>query len=168
MTSVVSSKGNQWTQMNKTLEERFYEKIEPEPNSGCWLWIEHLTPKGYGAMSYQGKKKRAHRVSYQIHNGPIPADKMVLHKCDNRSCVNPTHLYLGTHSENMLDMVTRGRQNKPKGSSQGSSKLTEQEVKEIRQIYKDGEITCSELGDRFDVTAQNIWFIVNRRTWRHI
>lgn len=93
------------------LRERFASKYIPEPNSGCWLWTGALFLTGYPQISPDWKKPNAygHRVSYEIHKGPIPAGMLVCHKCDVRSCVNPDHLYLGTHADNNRDMHIRGR-----------------------------------------------------------
>ena len=79
-----------------------------EPNTGCWLW-DGRDIKGYGAVSVANKSKLAHRVSYEYHKGPIPDGMFVLHKCDMPLCINPEHLFLGTHAENMADMKRKGR-----------------------------------------------------------
>lgn len=91
-----------------TLEERFHDKYIPEPNSGCWLWIANANRTGYGCLS-DSKQRLAHRISWEIHRGPIPEGLYVLHKCDVPICVNPEHLFLGTHQDNMDDMVRKGR-----------------------------------------------------------
>jgi HNH endonuclease len=108
----------------RPIEERFYEKIEKMP-SGCWHWTGALHKFGYGMMSDWPKVKRAHRVSYEIHCGPIPDGLLVRHKCDNKICVNPDHLELGTKRDNARDAVERG-QFKPK------RKLTDKQIREIR------------------------------------
>lgn len=91
------------------LSERFYKKISPDPNSGCWLWIGAAFNHGYGQMRINGKIKSAHRASWEIHNGDIPNDLFVCHKCDVKLCVNPDHLFLGTNSDNMKDMNDKKR-----------------------------------------------------------
>lgn len=89
------------------IKEHFLSKIEPEPNSGCWLWTGYC--QRYGFFKWNGKQTHAHRVSYEIHCGKIPTGMEVCHKCDVPSCVNPDHLFLGSHDDNMKDMVRKGR-----------------------------------------------------------
>ena len=94
--------------------ERFMDKIEFEPTSGCWLWDGPINYAGYGHFKLNNRNERAHRVSYIIHNGNIPEGMSICHKCDVRACVRPDHLWVGTHKENCLD---RGKKKKfcPKG-----------------------------------------------------
>jgi hypothetical protein len=98
--------------VHTSLLERFEAKIQPEPNSGCWLWDSSLTGGGYGTIGLgtraQGKEL-AHRVSWELFRGEIADGLWVLHKCDVRCCVNPDHLFLGTHSDNMRDCVAKNR-----------------------------------------------------------
>lgn len=93
-------------------ESRFWPKVDKSPGHGpqgeCWVWTASTNPDGYGNLNH-GKENRAHRVSWKIHNGPIPPDLQVLHRCDNPPCVRPDHLWLGTHADNMRDMGIKGR-----------------------------------------------------------
>jgi hypothetical protein len=95
-----------------TLEDRFWPNVQK--TSGCWNWIgaEQSKGRGYGTIGKDGKTLRAHRVSWEMHNGPIPEGLIVCHKCDNPKCVRPEHLFLGTHSDNVADKVAKGRQSK--------------------------------------------------------
>lgn len=91
--------------------ENFLENTMPVPESGCWIWLKALNPFGYGMSYREGRTIGSHRYSWELHNGPIPKDKWVLHKCDVRACVNPSHLYLGSPKENMRDKFQRKREN---------------------------------------------------------
>lgn len=86
-----------------------WNRVCPEPNTGCWLWCLTRNAKGYGRVEYRGKTVAAHRLSYELHRGPIPAGMLVCHTCDTPACCNPDHLWLGTPQQNALDSVAKGR-----------------------------------------------------------
>ena len=148
-----------------TIEERFDAKWEPVTESGCWVWTASLHRVGYGQIRHDERILRAHRVSYELHIGPIPAGMHVLHKCDNRSCVNPDHLFLGTNDDNVADMVTKGRQSK--GEKNGKARLTEDNVREIRRRLAAGEKN-KDLSVEFGVSTASISKIAKRKTWGHV
>lgn len=102
--------------MSAALEERFWSKVDKTDD--CWVWVAAKTGGGYGYIGVAGGKiARAHRISYEWAKGPIPEGLFVCHTCDNRACVNPEHLFVGTHSDNMKDMMAKGRKHKPFKSS---------------------------------------------------
>lgn len=94
-------------------DERLESRYVPEPNSGCWLWCATTDAKGYGVSWHNGKKCLAHRHFYELHHGQAPGPLYVCHRCDNPSCVNPDHLFLGTQADNMRDMAVKCRGHKP-------------------------------------------------------
>ena len=94
---------------------RFFSRVTKESDQlGCWEWIGTITNEGYGVFGVEGGFSSAHRFSWKIHYGDIPDGLLVLHKCDNRKCVNPEHLFLGTHQDNMRDKIAKGRWRVPK------------------------------------------------------
>lgn len=140
----------------------------PEPNSGCLLWLLGTLPHGYG-VAYKpfkpGDKKRpylAHRLAWEAHYGPVPDGLEVCHKCDVRACINPRHLFLGTHLENVRDMHTKGRE--ARGSTHGMAKLTDAEVYAIRASMLPWQI----LADRYGVSRSRIYAIRAGDSWSHL
>ena len=103
-----SAYGAMYHGMAFELERRLQNYI-PEPNSGCWLWAGRLCGGGYGSLKVDGRRCQAHRASWEFHIGPIPAGLLACHKCDNPPCINPSHIFLGTHRDNLRDMVAKGR-----------------------------------------------------------
>lgn len=147
------------------LRARFDDRYTPEPNSGCWLWMGCICPNGYGQIGHEGKMKGAHRVSYELHIGPIPEGAYILHRCDVPNCVNPAHLRAGTPRDNTRDMLSKGRAKfSYPGEAHHSSKLTELAVREIRT----SSATPKELADRFGVTPRTIRKVRQGTRWAHI
>ena len=133
--------------------------------TGCSEIISHKPKKhGYIILNRNGKRISAHRYSYEKNYGSIPKGKMILHHCDNKICINPKHLYLGDHSQNMKDMVTRNRQ--AYGSQSSQSYLTTKEVLQIRNLCHDG-ISDHEIADRFNIPFLLVNRIVTGRTWKY-
>lgn len=157
--------------------ERFWEKVDKDSSSvfyngaRCWEWTASRFHTGYGSIRIAGKLRYAHRVAYEISFGNTQSRLDVLHKCDNPPCVNPEHLFAGTHKENMDDMVRKGRQRKPgpntpaRGEASGKCKLTDQQVDEIRRRYRRlgiGGETSTTLANEYGVSPRYILDIVNR------
>jgi hypothetical protein len=95
--------------VKKDFQTKFHESYEIIPESGCWIWTKGSMTSGYGSLRVGDKSAYAHRVSWEVHHGPIPAGMHVLHRCDVRSCVSPHHLFLGTNQDNIADSVSKGR-----------------------------------------------------------
>jgi len=152
------------------IAERFWKRVTPGPFTECWLW-QGVKRNGYGMLSADrtGKGIGAHRVSWMIHFGEIPDGLFVCHRCDNPSCVNPAHLFLGTLRDNHADMMAKGRDGHgaAKGISNPSAKLTESQVKEIRAMAAQG-MTQVEIGQRFGITQAHVSDIVLRKVWTHV
>lgn len=110
--------------------DEFRKRYVIDPESGCWTWNQNKDKWGYGRIKRDGKTSQAHRISYEMHVGAIPADLFVLHECDNPACVNPGHLFLGTHQENMDDCRLKGR--RPHGEKHPAAKISDSDVISIR------------------------------------
>lgn len=133
----------------------------PEPNSGCRIWIGSVTSGGYGNVGVERSTKRAHRVAWELVHGTVPDNLFVCHKCDNRLCINDDHLFVGTRSDNMQDMIRKGRANYPLGSKATASKLTESEVIEIVKDRRTNETVASAYGVHEDTVRD----IRKGRSW---
>lgn len=160
---------------HRPIVDRFWSRVDKAHGRGCWLWLGHLTfGYGYiGAGGRNGKTNRAHRVSWELHHGPIPEGLLVLHRCDNRRCVNPDHLFLGTQADNVADMIAKGRDAAPglrarHGQSPGRAKLNPIQVREIRRTYCRGSDTHGSyaLAALYGVAQGTIYRIVSGRGWR--
>jgi len=148
----------------KTNEQRLLEKIAKQPN-GCWLWTARLSPQGYGQSGYylNGRYRgvRAHRLAYEVWAGEIPPGMFVRHKCDNKGCINPEHLELGTHADNMADLAARGRRKGMlAGENNGRAKLTQHQADQIRKLYASGRFSQEELGEMYGVSQYAVSAIV--------
>jgi hypothetical protein len=150
--------------------ERFARKIEYDPNGGCWLWSgAHHARTGYGSFQEGGHGSAgvgAHCYSYRLHKGPIPAGLEILHSCDVRLCVNPDHLSVGTHLQNMQDMHAKRRATrKPRPAKAPRRKLSDDA---IRQIRAQREVTAREMADRFGITTRTVWQVRSGDRWAQI
>lgn len=148
--------------------DRFLTKFEIGAPDECWEWKAGRTSGGYGNMGTVNPRRnwQAHRLSYIHFKGTIPDGFCVCHTCDNRGCVNPYHLFLGTSQENTADRNRKSRQ--ARGSKQGSSKLTKDQVLEIYSRYKAGGVRQRDLGREFGVSQAAISFITRGLHWQHV
>jgi len=166
--------GPRWDK--RSLEERFHGFASK--GKSCWTWIGSTDTEGYGRIGYKGKTYKAHRLSWEIHHGPIPNGKIVCHKCDNPPCVNPRHLWLGTEAENMRD---RDRKKRTANGQKirNTAVLTEHIVKQMREMWRKdgwgkpgrtpkGKLSYSELGRRFGITDVQAKNVVLHRSWAHL
>ena len=142
----------------------FDERYIPEPNSGCWLWDGAVHGNGYGWVIRQYRQLQAHRVSWIIHRGEIPQGMCVLHKCDTPICVNPDHLFLGTHNDNARDRVRKRRGGDLSGKNNSQAKLTEENVRAIRADARSQLAIAAAYG----ISQTNVGFIKRRITWQHV
>ena len=151
-----------------TLQDRFWAKVDKTGN--CWEWMASKIPRGYGTIKIDGKVKRAHRVAWELCNGQIPEGLHCLHSCDNTSCCNPDHLFLGTHQDNMTDMANKGRsKNVPRrGEASNFSRINENVVRNIRRYYAAGAVTQQWLANVYGISRSNVGMIVTRKRWSHI
>lgn len=146
-------------------EARFWSKIAISGFDRCWYWAAGMHQKGYGQVWYRGKFNKAHRVMYELENGPIPEGMQVLHSCDNPGCVNPDHLWVGTNLDNRRDSLRKKRHNY--GERHGNARLTDQKVLEIRR-RSEGARNAQALADEFGVSRCTIDDVVRRRSWKHL
>lgn len=133
----------------------------PEPNSGCQLWIANVNRKGYGDLTFKGRKRLAHVASWEAHRGPTTG-LCVLHRCDVPSCINPAHLFLGTRLDNNTDMRSKGRNQR--GERHNWAKLTEKDVRAIRASTLSGVDAARAYG----VSTACVSLIRAGKVWKHI
>ena len=151
---------------------REYIEARVRKVGGCWLWNRSITQFGYGNLSLNKKNIKAHRLSWEVYHGEIPKGKLVCHKCDVRSCVNPEHLFIGTHKDNMDDCAKKGRNYLQKNPYKTNlRKLNADQIHEIKLLYKRESYSKSnalELGNKFGVNKSTIIRIANGRHWKNL
>lgn len=145
-----------------SIAARILQRVEQQANGGCWVWLASLDSKGYGRFCYKGRTIPAHRAAYLVFVGEIEDGLFVLHQCDNKQCVNPRHLRLGTHADNMREARERKRMRAP------NRILTDDAVIAIRAAYRgvDGEQVL--LAERYGVNHSTIASIVNGHSYQHL
>jgi transcriptional regulator with XRE-family HTH domain len=163
--------------------DRFWSRISKSDDTDCWTWEGSTFRGGYGQFKAQGRNLKSHRIAYLLYYEVDPMDQFVCHHCDNPLCCNGNHLFLGTNSDNILDSRDKGRLNTASGEKHGSktkplnwargekintSKLTAEEVLEIRKLYQDSFHTQEQLAEKFNVTREAISRIILGKSWRHL
>ena len=163
---------------HEPVETRFWARVAQ--GEGCWLWTGERNARGYGRFYPRWKAQYyAHRYSWELHNGPIPDGLYVCHRCDNPSCVRPDHLFLGTQRTNIQDALAKGRLARTvdfcenngarmRGSGNPMATLSEADVRAIRERYKAGGITQSQLAAEYGVSRPHISIVVRRIVWGHL
>jgi len=145
----------------RTPEENFWEKVDKSKE--CWEWQAARDKDGYGFFHHHGKMGKAHRFSWEMHNGPIPEGLQVLHKCDNPRCIRPDHLFVGTNIENVADRTKKRRQ--PDGERHNEAKVTLKQVQEMRRNGKTG--TYKSIGQRYGLSIAQTAKILNNQSWKN-
>lgn len=153
------------------LAERFNAKVDFGHTDDCWNWMAFRNPSGYGMIRNGKRMALAHRVGWVLANGEVPLGRQVLHHCDNRACVNPAHLYIGTNADNIRDKVERGRSRFPHPERQGElhpmAKLSSEQVEEIRNRSTGARGEGRRFAREYGVSPSLISLIVNRKLWAH-
>lgn len=152
--------------------QRFWAKVDKSSGEdACWLWTASLDHQGYGKFGVKSATQIASRVAYRLEYGEIPDGLWVLHNCpdgDNRACVNPAHLYLGTAHDNNVDTHEKGRAVHPHGEQHERAKLTAADVLAIRQRYTQGGVSYGDLASEYGIARATIQQIIERRTWKSV
>lgn len=148
-------------------EQRFWSKVQQVGQDECWNWKGYVgISNGYGKTSFNNVRGTAHRFAYQIAKGEIPKGLCVLHRCDNKICCNPAHLFIGTLADNVADMVSKNRQHRPDGDKHHNRKLSEAIVREIRTQHSKGNISMRQIAIAKGVYPSVIQNIIHRKSWR--
>jgi len=149
-----------------TLAEKL--AIKSKPDGDCIVWTGAKTKLQYGMIRINGKWKRAHRVMYEMVHGKIKDNLVVMHSCDNPSCININHLSVGTQNDNMQDMHQKGRANPCSGENHPCAKLSVDDVRKIRSRYEKGSRKngASQLAREFNVSKQTVLTLLKNATWK--
>ncbi len=146
---------------------RFWAKVNKTPN-GCWEWIGCRSGRGYGNLTISSKNYKAHRVSYFMAHGECPSDRLVCHSCDNPPCVNPAHLFLGTHTDNTQDCERKHRRNAGKGEANPRALLTNEQAKMIFQMRNVEKHSLQEIAALFGITPYQVSKIARGHSYKWV
>jgi len=150
------------------LKDKIRKYSVAEPNSGCWLLERGIAENGYGLMHWDGKDRLTHRLSYMAFNGPIPEGMCVCHRCDTKSCVRPSHLWLGSKASNSRDMVQKGRNVTQRGEDHYRTQLTESQAEEAIVLRYLCGYTFKEIGLKLDAEISTLGNICRGRSWTQL
>jgi hypothetical protein len=154
-----------WRLKPVPVEDRFWQFVPDRTPGKCWEWLGARNVDGYGQIGENGRNQRAHRISWRLKHGYLPANICVCHRCDNPCCVNPDHLFLGDHFENMADKGEKGRSRSARGASHHSNRLSEDDVLTIRGLLANGA-TQAGLARQYRVGESAIGAIKRGKNWR--
>ena len=143
---------------------RFWSKVGIGLSDACWIWIAGRQPGGYGRFGLDGRAVFANRVAWVLTHGPIPDGLDVLHRCDNPPCCNPSHLFLGTHTDNMRDMIRKGRHVALRGEAHWAARITAGDALAIRASNK----PHATLAARYGISKHTVHTIRSNRSWTHL
>jgi len=141
----------------------FWKRVQK--SDGCWLWLGGRKGSGYGVLTVDRRHVVASRFSWELHFGAVPEGRLVCHRCDNRLCVRPDHLFIGTEADNSADMLAKGRHRTARGEAAAAAKLTEQQVIEIRRRAADGQ-SQRRISKDFGINNGHVSKIVRGLVWK--
>lgn len=150
------------------MSDRFWSKVDRSGGpDACWPWMAYRQPKGYGIARHDGRLELAHRVAWMLENGPIPDGLCALHKCDNRPCANPSHLFLGTNVDNVRDRDAKGRGGSARGERNRHAKLSASDIPWIR-AWRGAGFMERVIAAEYGVSQATVSSVSRRTTWEHV
>jgi len=156
----------------KSIQYRFWKKVDVKSNDECWNWKGYIDLLGYGKLgTTQGRTGFAHRVSWELANDSLVPDGLVIcHRCDNPSCVNPSHLFLGTVADNNQDRHNKGRTKSPsnKGENNPAAILTKVQVIEMRDHKEKGTLSPKEMSIKYGIALNTVYEVLRKRNWKDV